>query len=118
MGEQREREGFAVEVLSPRPGNDGGAMHLIAWIDGERAARRLLTDQRKTTTWGAGLGPGWAATSCAAWQISEREERSWAGLGQERKREIFFLYPLFYFCFFVFKTFAQFEFTQECKTTL
>jgi hypothetical protein len=36
---------------------------------------------------------------------------------RERER-LFFLYPLFYFCFFVFKTFAPFKFTQECKTTL
>jgi hypothetical protein len=44
-------------------------------------------------------------TGCAAWQISEREERSWAGLGQEGKRWIFFLYTL---CYFLFSGLKQF----------
>jgi hypothetical protein len=56
-----------------------------------------------------GLGPGGLLTA-ALHGRQEREERSWAGFGQERKRENFFPYPLFYFYFFVFKTFAQFEF--------
>jgi hypothetical protein len=66
----------------------------------------------------AGLGPVWAVISCpkAADKREIREDlgRIWPG---EKDRD-FFLYPLFYFCYFVFKTFAQFEFTQECKTTL
>jgi hypothetical protein len=88
------REEDAAGDLIPSEEAVGGAVHLLAWIDGECAARQLLADRRKTTTRGAGLGPGWAATGCVVWQISEREGRSWAGFGQERKREIFF-YTLF-----------------------
>jgi hypothetical protein len=50
----------------------------------------------------------------------KRERRK--GLGPDsarRERDGFFFYTLFsIFCFLVFKTFAQFEFTQEFKTTL
>jgi hypothetical protein len=42
-----------------------------------------------------GWAGSWAAICCTEQQMREREEeRSWAGFGQERKREIFF-YTLF-----------------------
>jgi hypothetical protein len=67
-----------------------------------------------------GFGPGLCLAVICCTQAAEKRERR-KDLGRIRpgeKERDFFPYPLFYLYFFVFKTFAQFEFTQECKITL
>jgi hypothetical protein len=64
-------------------------------------------------TRGGVLGPCWAASCCAAWQVRERGGKY---LGQTRpgeKEMDFFLYTLFYFLFS--ELLHYFEFTQGSK---
>jgi hypothetical protein len=99
-------------------GTTAAVVCIPAEIDGGHGDRQVFAAVEKMTGRRAGLGPVWAVICCPK-AADKREIRE--DLGRIRpgeKERDFFLYPLFYFCFFVFKTFAQFEFTQECKTTL